>query len=65
MSTSAEKSENDMRMPEEKEFLLILHLAENQPSIVPTSVALRIIAHSPFRIVQGVTAEWVVSCESA
>jgi hypothetical protein len=45
--------------------LLVLDLDEYQPRIVPAAVALWIIAHPPLRIIQCVSAEWVVSGQVA
>lgn len=45
--------------------VLVTHLHQHQPSIIPASVAIRIIAHTPLRIVQHVAAEGVIARQTA
>lgn len=50
---------------EKGKALLVSHLDQHQPSIVPAPITLRIIAHPPFRIIQYLTTEGIVTCETS
>lgn len=45
--------------------LLVSHLHEYQPSVVPATIAFRVVANFPFRIVQAFAAEGVVPSQAA
>jgi hypothetical protein len=47
------------------EGLLVPHLHQYQPCIIPTAITLRIIAHSPLRIVECITTERVIPGQTA
>lgn len=45
--------------------VLIAHLDKNKPGIIPAAVALRVVAHAPFGVVERLAAEGVVASQPA
>ena len=45
--------------------LLLANFVQDKPAIVPAEGTIWVFDHSPFRIIQALVAEWVISGESS